>query len=193
MVYHYSSSRLEYRAIREADLNFFQAMTDDTIGFINSSFSNIHIPNETDTSEAMKYYKEKCLLGVVIWLKHPEALSIDDRKKRVADAKEEGKEHRIEMWGEAIGELHLSSLGPKYVQHRNTEVGLDILPHFQGKGYGSEAINWALDYAFRLAGLHRVRIRYVSQSWVTRLREWVQPSRMATSRLTAHIASMICT
>lgn len=193
MVYHYSSSRLEYRAIREADLNFFQAMTDDTIGFINSSFSNIHIPNETDTSEAMKYYKEKCLLGVVIWLKHPEALSIDDRKKRVADAKEEGKEHRIEMWGEAIGELHLSSLGPKYVQHRNTEVGLDILPEFQGKGYGSEAINWALDYAFRLAGLHRVRIRYVSQSWVTRLREWVQPSRMATSRLTAHIASMICT
>jgi RimJ/RimL family protein N-acetyltransferase len=32
------------------------------------------------------------------------------------------------------------------------------LPEYQGKGYGSEAISWALDYAFRRAGLHRVKI-----------------------------------
>lgn len=164
MGYHYSSSRLEYRAVREADANFFAALTDDTIGFINSSFSNIHIPNESDTSEVMKVYRDKCFLGVVIWLKHPATMSIEDRKKRVADAKDEGKEHMIELWGEAIGELHLSSLGRQHVHHRSTEIGLDILPEWQGKGYGSEAINWALDYAFRLAGLNRVRIRYAPQS-----------------------------
>jgi RimJ/RimL family protein N-acetyltransferase len=36
---------------------------------------------------------------------------------------------------------------------------LDILPAYQGKGYGSEAIEWALDYAFRRVGLHRVQVR----------------------------------
>ncbi|PMD41105.1 acyl-CoA N-acyltransferase, partial [Hyaloscypha variabilis F] len=30
-------------------------------------------------------------------------------------------------------------------------------PH-QGKGYGTEAINWALDWAFRVAGMHCVRL-----------------------------------
>lgn len=160
MTYHYSSSRLEYRAVRSKDANFFAAVGDDTIGYIVSSLGNIHLPNETDASEFMKYCMEKCLVGVVIWLKHPAEMSTEERKKRIADAKEEGKENMVEMWGEAIGEIHLSKLDPKYVQHRNTEIGLGILPEFQGKGYGSEAINWALDYAFRLAGLHRVRIRY---------------------------------
>lgn len=43
--------------------------------------------------------------------------------------------------------------------HRNTEMGIDILPPYQGKGYGTEAIRWALEYAFHRAGLHKVRIR----------------------------------
>jgi RimJ/RimL family protein N-acetyltransferase len=164
MGYHYSSSRLEYRAVRPKDANFFSAVTDDTIGYIMSSLGNIHMPNDLDASEYMTYCKEKCLVGVVVWLKHPTTMSVEEKKKRIADAKEEGKENMVEMWGEAIGEIHLAKLDPKYVHHRNTEIGLSMLPEWQGKGYGSEAITWALDYAFRLAGLHRVRIRYAPHS-----------------------------
>lgn len=38
-------------------------------------------------------------------------------------------------------------------------MSIDILPLYQGKGYGSEAIKWGLNYAFKRAGLHKVRIR----------------------------------
>ena len=43
--------------------------------------------------------------------------------------------------------------------HRHTELGIDILEAYQGKGYGTEAIQWALDWAFDVADLHRVGIR----------------------------------
>ena len=33
---------------------------------------------------------------------------------------------------------------------------------YQNKGYGAEAINWALDWAFRFGGFHRVEISTVS-------------------------------
>jgi RimJ/RimL family protein N-acetyltransferase len=154
----YSSARLEYRAIRPSfDLAIFNAINDDTSGYVNSNLSNIHLPTETDTSEFMKSVA-KDLLGAVIWLKHPKHLSDAEKKALVAKAKDEGKEHLVEEYGTAIGEIHLTRLEPRNVQHRWTEIGLDILPEFQGKGYGSEAIDWALDYAFRRAGLHRVKI-----------------------------------
>jgi RimJ/RimL family protein N-acetyltransferase len=62
-------------------------------------------------------------------------------------------------WGTAIGVVHLSHLTPNTAHHRRTDIGISILPAYQGRGYGREAIEWALDYAFRRAGLHRVRVR----------------------------------
>lgn len=45
------------------------------------------------------------------------------------------------------------------MHHRFTEIGIDIAKPYQGKGYGSEAIEWILEWAFMAAGLHRVAIR----------------------------------
>ena len=59
-----------------------------------------------------------------------------------------------------IGQIHLSGTSKQqHAPHRTTEIGIDILPHYQGKGYGSEAIEWASRFAFESAGLHRVVIR----------------------------------
>ena len=35
---------------------------------------------------------------------------------------------------------------------------MDIQSEYQGKGYGTEAIQWALNWAFQMAGLHRVNV-----------------------------------
>ncbi|KAK5169737.1 uncharacterized protein LTR77_005715 [Saxophila tyrrhenica] len=59
----------------------------------------------------------------------------------------------------AIGCIHLSKLGPNMPQHRFSEIGIDIVHENQGKGYGTEAIRWCLDWAFDAAGLHRVVVR----------------------------------
>ncbi|KAA8623643.1 acetyltransferase [Pyrenophora tritici-repentis] len=39
------------------------------------------------------------------------------------------------------------------------ETTEDALLAYRGYGYGSEAIRWAMDYAFRRAGLHSMRMR----------------------------------
>lgn len=158
MSYPYSTPRLEFRAIRPtADLAIFNALNADVNGYINASVANIHLPTESDLAEFIKDLA-KDLLGAVIWLKHPSHLTFAERRDLVAQAKHNGKEHLVEEYGTAIGQIHLTSLDPRHVHHRWTEIGLDILPECQGKGYGSEAISWALDYAFRRAGLHRVKI-----------------------------------
>jgi RimJ/RimL family protein N-acetyltransferase len=159
MSYPYTSPRLTYRAIRPLDTLLFNLIASDTLGYQNSSVSNIHIPTSTDSADFLSYCATKCLLGVVIWLPHPPSLSAQDIAGKIAEGKNDGKEGLVETWGTAIGEIHLSRLPPDHVHHRFTEIGLDILPAYQGQGYGSEAILWALDYAFRLAGLHRVKIR----------------------------------
>ena len=60
--------------------------------------------------------------------------------------------------GLPIGQIHLNGSSLRTTHHRRTELGLDILPQYQGQGYGSEAIRWALDYAFSRTGMHKVRI-----------------------------------
>jgi RimJ/RimL family protein N-acetyltransferase len=155
----FSSARLTYRAIRSSDTALFTAIGADTVGYINSSTTNIHLVSEADTTEFLKECQEKMLLGAAIWLRHPDDMTREQKLSLVEKAKTEGKEHMVEEWGTAIGEIHLTKLRPDNVHHRFTEIGLDILPEHQNRGYGREAITWALDYAFRLAGLHRVRIR----------------------------------
>ncbi|KAF2027326.1 acetyltransferase [Setomelanomma holmii] len=157
----FNSANLSYRAIRDADIAIFRAISDDVHGFQNSNFGNISLPSDTDTKDFMTICADssKYLLGVVIWLNHPADLSKEKIRELVKKSKDEGKEGLVEDWGIAIGELHLSRLPRGSSHHRWTEVGIDVIPEYQGRGYGKEAILWGLDYAFRRAGLHRVRIR----------------------------------
>lgn len=152
--YPFASARLTFRSIRAADITIFNAINADTQGFINSSTTNIRLPSESDASKRMKEFSEKCLLGAVIWLSHAGGTNQDE----IQELKDKSLfgEATVEEYGTAIGELHMSRLEPDEVHHRFTEIGLAILPEYQGKGYGGEAINWALDYAFRCADMHRV-------------------------------------
>lgn len=46
--------------------------------------------------------------------------------------------------------------GLDYAHHRNAVIGISTADGYRGKGYGGEAINWALHWAFQHGGLHRV-------------------------------------
>lgn len=48
------------------------------------------------------------------------------------------------------------------MHHRNAGLSIELLNTYQGKGYGSEAIFWALNWAFQIAGLHRISINCFS-------------------------------
>ena len=60
----------------------------------------------------------------------------------------------------AIGHIALTAPSPLAVHHRDTPIALGIAATYRGKGYGREAIEWALDYAFAMLGMHRVSIGY---------------------------------
>ncbi|KAH8157130.1 hypothetical protein CIB48_g11115 [Xylaria polymorpha] len=57
-----------------------------------------------------------------------------------------------------IGFISLSKPEERQIQHGNTYLTLAISKDAQGKGYGTEAIAWALDWAFDFARMHRVEI-----------------------------------
>jgi RimJ/RimL family protein N-acetyltransferase len=45
---------------------------------------------------------------------------------------------------------------------RRTSIGIAIAREHQGKGYGSEAIEWVADWAFTFGGMHKVSIGAMS-------------------------------
>lgn len=49
-----------------------------------------------------------------------------------------------------------------YHHHRNMDLSINIAGPHQDRGYGSEAVNWALDWAFRHAGMHTVSLSTVA-------------------------------
>ncbi|KAK3073612.1 transcription factor that binds to CRE motif [Teratosphaeriaceae sp. CCFEE 6253] len=52
------------------------------------------------------------------------------------------------------------------VHHRHATLGIFMMRVQQGKGYGSEAIKWALDWGFRMGNLHRIELEVFA--WNTR-------------------------
>lgn len=133
----FHSARLVYRAVEpNEDEDFFLKIQQDPIGYRNSNARLASPQSREDVKRYMEHLASKALLGVVICLPAPTPES-----KPIP-----------------IGDIHLSPIPSYLAHHRNTTIGIDILPDYQGKGYGSEAINWVLEWAFQIAGVHRVAI-----------------------------------
>lgn len=61
-----------------------------------------------------------------------------------------------------VGVIFLCDPYHKQPQHRQAELGIDIIAPYQGRGYGAEAIRWILDWGFNMAALHRIRLTCLS-------------------------------
>lgn len=62
------------------------------------------------------------------------------------------------FWGIYENETHVGNvkLGPINRIHRFSEIGIVIGREWQGKGYGSESLKMASDFALDVLGLHKV-------------------------------------
>jgi RimJ/RimL family protein N-acetyltransferase len=141
----FKSERLIYRAFNTPeDDEFFYSIQDDPIAFINSCPS---VPRPMDRQFAEKIRKHvsaDSLLFVVICRQPPTTPTDTSDNKTTAQAVPK-----------PIGILFLKKASPDMAHHRSTELGIDIKREFQGQGYGTEAIRWTLEWAFKVAGLHR--------------------------------------
>lgn len=147
MTRYHRSARLIYRAIEPEDEDFILEQEQDPTLMQQGSW---HLPapqNRKSGRETIKFMTEECVLSAIICLK-PADESISAAELT------------------PVGYVHLDRTPTNLPQHRSGDIGLAITPAHQGKGYGSEAIAWILDFAFNEANFHRVGCPVFS--WNTR-------------------------
>ncbi|KAK2609137.1 hypothetical protein QQS21_002364 [Conoideocrella luteorostrata] len=152
----YQSQRLCYMRINKQD--------DRVKSFLKDLFGDPEIhalantmlmrPIGSDELDFLMGEFSSALLGVVICLLPSE---VPD-EAREAYMKNDGNQAII------IGELTVGEGGVPgaIAHHRNASIGIALSSAYQGKGYGREAINWALDWAFRHANMHTIGISTAS-------------------------------
>ncbi len=142
----FRSQRLVYRAVESPeDDDFFHQLNSDPIVYGNANPGLLRPQSRKDATESQKHTSEESLLGVVICLQ-----SFNGEAKSTP-----------------IGVVNIHHQA-KWIQHRHGTLGIQLLKDHQGQGYGSEAIRWALDWAFNAAGLHRVNILCFEWNFVAR-------------------------
>ena len=57
--------------------------------------------------------------------------------------------------GETMGSL---SVNPGFTKNRDATLGIALGKRFLGRGYGTEAMKWAVGYGFKELGFHRVQL-----------------------------------
>jgi RimJ/RimL family protein N-acetyltransferase len=138
----FTSQRLVYRAVENtpADADLMHRIQSDYVALAASESSLLKPMTREDSGKHREYVAEKTLLGVVICL----APSSSENEAATAET--------------AIGSIYLTAPRAGHAHHRNSFISLDILAPYQNKGYGTEAINWVLEWGFQMAGLHRIGI-----------------------------------
>ncbi|KAF4762582.1 hypothetical protein N7455_001622 [Penicillium solitum] len=151
------SSRLIYRAPEnsEEDIAFFHGLMNEPI---IQTLSTARLPRPSHKSSAGEFIKllQDAILGVVICLPPQTSPETEPNSSTETQTLDRPAQNPKPV---PIGHMSLFSLtGPNATHHRNAMIGISLADGFRGKGYGGEAINWALDWAFQHAGLHRVSI-----------------------------------
>jgi ribosomal protein S18 acetylase RimI-like enzyme len=146
----FKSLRLTYRAMEDndEDKKFYHEELNAPPECIYLSDSRLLKPKSAkESNEDYKMFATTGLLNVMICLSGP------------GNSEEEvdGNKYEESKKLTPIGFLTLSK-GKETAQTRDSTFGIAIAKGYQGKGYGSEAIRWALDWAFVHAGLHCVRL-----------------------------------
>lgn len=157
----FRSSRLVYRAVDPTDDDFLFSVANNGHIMANA-FGGLVRPMNKKGMESIRERMDKALLGVLICLPAEDKGAEAEKEEIKADAEKEGEKKTTEAEKKKvpvpIGFINLFSMSPASQSNHYSMLGISILPEYQSKGYGSEAINWALNWGFQLAGLHRIEI-----------------------------------
>lgn len=157
----FRSATLEYRALHPKDDPFLLSL-DKKPGF--SATPAIPVPEAQDLglqrmAELRETYCRNCLLATTIWLprKIPDLIRARMDEARypffIKDKIYDNPDHSQAR----VGVITLYGETPLF---RQVELELTLHPHFQKHepDLVTEAIRWALEWAFTHAGLHKVKV-----------------------------------
>ncbi|KAE9378456.1 putative GNAT family acetyltransferase [Stipitochalara longipes BDJ] len=131
----FGSERLIYRAPKDTpqDKAFILSLQSDRAGAENATRYLVKPMASADVDIFLRQLQD-CFLGVLVCLPGPSESSAPPKP---------------------IGFLNLKGASQP---HRHATMSISICRAEQGKGYGTEAIKWALEWGFLTGGLHRVSI-----------------------------------
>lgn len=161
----FRTERLIFQSFNSPDHDeFFHEIQSDPIAFANASTS---IPRPVDrkfSEEQRKWHLDNALLFVVICRRTLKQTTTSSSSVGLSQGSLESEDEPPKP----VGILFLESAGPDEAHHRCSALSIDIKRSEQGQGYATEALIWALDWAFHSAGLHRVELEYLG--WNSRVR-----------------------
>lgn len=151
------SDRLVYRHINhtpeDKEFLFETLLADPTIQAM-AGRDIVHPASRKEVDDLMGELEKACLFAAFICL--PPAAAASPGDVTVGQVAGAGKAADAPT---PIGFICMSGdLRPLRMHTRDCEVGISLVGPQQNKGYGAEAINWALDWAFRSADMRRVTI-----------------------------------
>jgi RimJ/RimL family protein N-acetyltransferase len=153
----WSSERLIYRAFEPStDDKFLHSLYTDPDVFINA----INLLPRPWGTEEMAEARKSMMSGALMWvtiLKIPESkpVPIENGSKAAGDNKAVEKPAPVPVGLFSLRDPPM----PNLTHHRSTVMGITIAKEHHGHGYGPEAIRWGVDWAFRMAGMHRVGLQ----------------------------------
>lgn len=149
------TERLVFRSVRETDYDwFFNYIDNDPVNTALSRPIALAPPKREKPEEWIKNWQGPSrLLDVVICLHRP---------PETEAFQEEGSAQSSQPEKIRIGFLGLGygGYGPS-PHNRACELGITLTAAYQEHGYGTEAVRWALDWAFRRANMHSVNLSSV--------------------------------
>lgn len=154
----WSSERLVFRPVSaddDADVSFLHAVNGDPADAAMSG--GLLRPWSRNSAKELAGALERSLLAVMVCLRAAPQ-EAEEEEEEAAGAKPLPVGFLCLGYGGGGGGE--SALQPT-AQNRTAPLGIAIASAYQGKGYGTEAIRWALDWAFRFANLHSVGLDVV--------------------------------
>ncbi|TLD24394.1 hypothetical protein PspLS_06905 [Pyricularia sp. CBS 133598] len=168
----FRTKRLLFRGVESSDATFIhESIESDPVNHV-LSYPTLVMPPSTQSSAGMVAMIHKSLLSVIICLQpsSDEGGEVSDARQPngatgTDDRQDKPYTQQLRENPTPIGYLCIN-LGdhalPFDLKHNgNARLGIMIAAQFQNKGYGSEAIKWAIDWTFRFARMHSVRIESI--------------------------------
>ncbi|KAL1871442.1 hypothetical protein Daus18300_004809 [Diaporthe australafricana] len=146
------SERLVFRSIQQEDYEFlFNDIDTDPINMSLSGPMLLKPPRKRKPEEWFEKWKENDFLMDVIICLRPEAQSNEGYFKSSGKA-EDGQPKPIGMLTISTG------VYGRNPSNRSCSLGITIAAPYQNGGYGTEAVRWAVGWAFRRANMHSVHL-----------------------------------
>lgn len=155
------SERLVYRPVSSSsdeDVAFLDHMNADPVTF-GMSGGALHRPQTRETAKSLAALLEKSYLAVMIY-KYVDP--VPEPGSEAASPASPDNNNNNDKPVRRIGFVSLGMGGDHPTWPANfsgsQKVGISLAAEDQGKGYGTEAMRWLLDWAFRFGNLHRVEL-----------------------------------